>query len=35
MKYLHIMFRISEAEKSLNLYYKGLCLIETRRMENE
>ena len=35
MKYLHTMIRISEIEKSLNFYCKGLGLIETRRMENE
>jgi len=35
MKYLHTMIRISDLEKSLNFYCKGLGLIETRRMENE
>jgi len=35
MKYLHTMVRISDVEKSLNFYCKGLGLIETRRMENE
>ncbi len=35
MKYLHTMIRISDVEKSLNFYCKGLGLIETRRMENE
>ena len=35
MKYLHTMIRISDAEKSLNFYCKGLGLIETRRMESE
>ena len=35
MKYLHTMIRISNVEKSLNFYCKGLGLIETRRMENE
>ena len=29
------MIRISNVEKSLNFYCKGLGLIETRRMENE
>ena len=29
------MIRISDVEKSLNFYCKGLGLIETRRMENE
>ena len=35
MKYLHTMIRISNIEKSLNFYCKGLGLIETRRIENE
>ena len=35
MKYLHTMIRISNMEKSLDFYCKGLGLIETRRMENE
>ncbi len=35
MKYLHTMIRISDIEKSLNFYCKGLGLIETRRMENK
>ena len=35
MKYLHTMIRISNVEKSLDFYCKGLGLIETRRMENE
>ena len=35
MKYLHAMIRISDVEKSLNFYCKGLGLIEIRRMENE
>ena len=35
MKYLHTMIRISDIEKSLNFYCKGLGLVETRRMENE
>ena len=35
MKYLHTMIRISDIEKSLDFYCKGLGLIETRRMENE
>ena len=35
MKYLHTMIRISDVEKSLNFYCKGLGLIETRRTENE
>ena len=35
MKYLHTMIRISNVEKSLNFYCKGLGLIETRRMESE
>ena len=35
MKYLHTMIRISDVEKSLDFYCKGLDLIETRRMENE
>ena len=35
MKYLHTMIRISDIEKSLDFYCKGLGLIETRRMESE
>ena len=35
MRYLHTMIRISDAEKSLNFYCKGLDLTETRRMKNE
>jgi len=35
MKYLHTMIRISNIEKSLNFYCKGLGLKETRREENE
>ena len=35
MKYLHTMIRISDVDKSLDFYCKGLGLIETRRMENE
>ena len=35
MKYLHTMIRISDVEKSLDFYCKGLGLIENRRMENE
>ena len=35
MKYLHTMIRISDVEKSLDFYCKGLGLIETRRLENE
>jgi lactoylglutathione lyase len=35
MKYLHTMIRISDVEKSLDFYCKGLGLIETRRIENE
>ena len=35
MKYLHTMIRISDVEKSLNFFCKGLGLIETRRIENE
>ena len=35
MKYLHTMIRISNVEKSLDFYCKGLGLIETRRIENE
>ena len=35
MKYLHTMIRISNIEKSLNFYCKGLGLKETRRKENE
>ncbi|MDA7473511.1 VOC family protein [bacterium] len=35
MKYLHTMIRISNVEKSLDFYCKGLGLIETKRMENE
>ena len=35
MKYLHTMIRISDVEKSLDFYCKGLGLVETRRMENE
>ena len=35
MKYLHTMIKISDIEKSLNFYCKGLSLIETRRIENK
>ena len=35
MKYLHTMIRISNVEKSLDFYCKGLGLIETKRIENE
>ena len=35
MKYLHTMIRISNIEKSLNFFCKGLGLKETRRKENE
>ena len=35
MKYLHTMIRISNIEKSLEFFCKGLGLKETRRMENE
>ncbi len=35
MKYLHTMIRISDVDKSLDFYCKGLGLIETRRMESE
>ena len=35
MKYLHTMIRISNVEKSLDFYCKGLGLIETSRMQNE
>ena len=35
MKYLHTMIRISNVEKSLDFYCKGLGLIETKRMENK
>ena len=35
MKNLHTMIRISDVEKSLNFYCKGLGLIETRRIEND
>ena len=35
MKYLHTMIRVSNIEKSLEFYCKGLGLKETRRMENE
>ena len=35
MKYLHTMIRISDVEKSLDFYCKGLGLIEIRRMQNE
>jgi len=35
MKYLHTMIRISNIEKSLNFYCKGLGLKATRRKENE
>lgn len=35
MKYLHTMIRISDVDKSLNFYCKGLGLVETRRVENE
>ena len=35
MKYLHTMIRVSNIEKSLEFYCKGLGLKETRRKENE
>ena len=35
MKYLHSMIRISNVEKSLLFFCKGLGLKETRRMESE
>ena len=35
MKYLHTMIRISDVEKSLLFFCKGLGLKETRRMESE
>jgi lactoylglutathione lyase len=35
MKYLHTMIRISNIEKSLNFYCKGLGLKETRRINDE
>ena len=35
MKYLHTMIRISNIEKSLNFYCKGLGLKETKRKESE
>ena len=35
MKYLHTMIRVSDVDKSLNFFCKGLGLIETRRKENE
>ena len=35
MKYLHTMIRISNVEKSLDFYCKGLGLIEIKRIENE
>ena len=35
MKYLHTMIRISNIEKSLDFFCKGLGLKETRRKENE
>ena len=35
MKYLHTMIRISNVDRSLNFYCKGLGLAETRRIENE
>ena len=35
MKYLHTMIRVSDVEKSLNFYCKGLGLIETRRIDSE
>ena len=35
MKYLHTMIRISNIEKSLDFYCKGLGLIETKKIENE
>ena len=35
MKYLHTMIRISDIEKSLQFFCKGLGLFETRRIENE
>ena len=35
MKYLHTMIRISDVDKSLDFYCKGLGLIETRRIDSE
>ena len=35
MKYLHTMIRISDVEKSIDFYCKGLGLIETRRTKSE
>ena len=35
MKYLHTMIRISNIEKSLEFFCKGLGLIETRRKDSE
>ena len=35
MKYLHTMIRITNIEKSLDFFCKGLGLKETRRNENE
>ena len=35
MKYLHTMIRVSNVERSLDFYCKGLGLVETRRIENE
>lgn len=35
MKYLHTMVRVSDVEKSLNFYCKGLGLKEVRRREDE
>ena len=35
MKYLHTMIRVSNIDKSLDFYCKGLGLIEIRRMESE
>jgi len=35
MKYLHTMIRITNIEKSLDFFCKGLGLKETRRKENE
>ena len=35
MKYLHTIIRISNVDRSLNFYCKGLGLAETRRIENE
>jgi len=35
MKYLHTMIRVSNIEKYLEFYFKGLGLKEIRYVENE